>query len=80
MHARLHAQSTCSDERERDNGKDGEDHTTYFTRSSEADECNNMELLPEGDNQLLCERGFLHSFVLFNPEFKVFLRCSSLYV
>ena len=26
----------------------------YFTRSSEADECNNMELLSEGDNQLLC--------------------------
>ena len=29
--------------------------TRYFTRSSEADECNNMELLPEGDNQLLCD-------------------------
>ena len=29
--------------------------TSYFTRSSEADKCNNMELLPEGDNQLLCE-------------------------
>ena len=29
--------------------------TSYFTQSSEADECNNMELLPEGDNlQLLC--------------------------
>ena len=30
--------------------------TSYFTRSSEEDECSyNMELLPEGDNQLLCE-------------------------
>jgi hypothetical protein len=29
--------------------------TSYFTRSSEPDECNNIELLPEGDNQLLCE-------------------------
>ena len=29
--------------------------SSYFTQSSEADECNNMELLPEGDNQLLCE-------------------------
>ena len=28
--------------------------TSYFTRSSETDECNNVEFLPEGDNQLLC--------------------------
>ena len=27
----------------------------YLTRSSEGDECQNMELLPEGDNQLLYE-------------------------
>ena len=43
-------------EQERDNSKDGEDHT----QSSEADECNNMELLPEGDNlQLLRSLVFL---------------------
>ena len=29
--------------------------TSYFTRSSEPDECNNIELLPEGDNLLLWE-------------------------